>query len=101
MIYMCTGEYEMKRLDEAGRRQYERYGEIVRENLGGTHVVHLFNPDDIQTVFRLEGKFPMRKSHTALAKYRLQCPHLYNDGGLLPTFVFPLCIHTAHIYHIY
>ncbi|KAJ8909504.1 hypothetical protein NQ315_002450 [Exocentrus adspersus] len=36
-------------------------------------------------MFRCEGKYPLRRSHLALQKYRLDRPNIYNSGGLLPT----------------
>ncbi|CAH2014568.1 unnamed protein product [Acanthoscelides obtectus] len=36
-------------------------------------------------MFRHEGKYPQRRSHLALEKYRLDRPNVYNSGGLLPT----------------
>jgi ecdysteroid 25-hydroxylase CYP302A1 len=49
------------------------------------NIVWLFDPNDIQTMFSKEGSCPSRRSHLALEKYRVDRPHLYNNGGLLPT----------------
>lgn len=57
------------------------------EIVPGVNVVWLFKPEDIETMFRCEGKFPMRRSHLALEKYRLDRKDVYNNGGLLPTLV--------------
>ena len=36
---------------------YEEYGPVVREEVvPGTIIYHVFEPEDIQTVFRSEGK---------------------------------------------
>ena len=51
----------------------------------GVNIVWLFDPNDIQTMFSKEGSCPSRRSHLALEKYRVDRPHLYNNGGLLPT----------------
>ncbi|CAB4056274.1 DIB [Lepeophtheirus salmonis] len=36
-------------------------------------------------MFQYDGRCPARRSHLALEKYRKDRPHLYNEGGLLPT----------------
>ncbi|XP_046687303.1 LOW QUALITY PROTEIN: probable cytochrome P450 CYP44 [Homalodisca vitripennis] len=37
---------------------YETYGPIVREKIGSSTVVHVFDPDDARTIYRNEGKMP-------------------------------------------
>ena len=59
---------------------------MVKEKVfGGLTIVWLFHPDDIKTLFENEGKYPSRRSHLALEKYRKEKPEFYNNGGLLPT----------------
>ena len=59
---------------------------MVKEKVfGGLSIVWLFHPDDIKTLFENEGKYPSRRSHLALKKYRKEKPEFYNNGGLLPT----------------
>jgi ecdysteroid 25-hydroxylase CYP302A1 len=59
---------------------------VVKEKVfGGLSIVWLFHPDDIKTLFENEGKYPSRRSHLALKKYRKEKPEFYNNGGLLPT----------------
>jgi len=66
--------------------KYQQFGKLVRETfLGGRTVVWVFDPNDMETLFLNEMKFPSRRSHLALKKYRENRPHIYNDGGLLPT----------------
>lgn len=61
---------------------------MVREEIvPNVNIVWLFKPEDIETMFRCEGKYPQRRSHLALQKYRLDRPNVYNNGGLLPTLV--------------
>ncbi|XP_022918988.2 cytochrome P450 302a1, mitochondrial [Onthophagus taurus] len=84
--FPVIGRYKFDRLQRNGMEKYQRYGQIVREQIiPGINLVWLFNPDDIQTIFRNEGKYPQRRSHLALKKYRLDRPMVYNTGGLLPT----------------
>ena len=65
---------------------YISFISVVKEKvLGGLTIVWLFHPDDIKTLFENEGKYPSRRSHLALKKYRKEKPEFYNNGGLLPT----------------
>ena len=78
-----VGEYDMERLDEIGRLNYKRYGPIVRENVFGKfNIVHLFDPNDMQSLFRAEGRWPERRSHRALGQYRRERPEQYSSGGI-------------------
>lgn len=80
------GEYKFDRLHHNGLRKLKQYGSLVREDIvPGVPVVWVFKPEDIETVYRSEGRFPERRSHLALQKYRLDRPHIYSSGGLLPT----------------
>ena len=47
-------EYHLALLD-----MYRLYGPIVRENIGGTTIVHVFDPEDIKSVYNIEGKWPV------------------------------------------
>ncbi len=49
----------------------QEFGPIVRETvLPGTELVWLFDPDDIKTMYDIEGQTPQRRSHLALEHYR-------------------------------
>ncbi|CAH1104790.1 unnamed protein product [Psylliodes chrysocephalus] len=80
------GKYRFDELHYNGYKKYNSFGSLVREEIvPGVNVVWLFDPNDIETMFRHEGKYPQRRSHLALEKYRLDRPNVYNSGGLLPT----------------
>ncbi|XP_042223672.1 cytochrome P450 302a1, mitochondrial-like [Homarus americanus] len=80
------GQYTFSRLHHTGLLKLKQFGPIVRERLvGDVTLLLLFDPRDIETMYSTEGRYPMRRSHTALEKYRLDRPHMYNTGGLLPT----------------
>ncbi|XP_076269389.1 cytochrome P450 302a1, mitochondrial [Rhynchophorus ferrugineus] len=80
------GEYKFNRLQYNGFNNYKKYGPVVREEIvPNVNIVWLFDPNDIEVMFRCEGKYPQRRSHLALQKFRLDRPHVYNTGGLLPT----------------
>ena len=38
---------------------YCKYGPLVKENIGGKIIVHVFDPEDIKTVYSYEGKYPV------------------------------------------
>jgi ecdysteroid 22-hydroxylase len=81
------GEYKFDRLHWNGAKKLAQFGPAVREEIvKGTSIVWLFDPVDIENLFRnFEGKHPQRLSHLALQHYRLQRKEIYNTGGLLPT----------------
>ncbi|XP_015116287.1 cytochrome P450 302a1, mitochondrial [Diachasma alloeum] len=81
------GDYSFKKLHKTGAKKLSEYGPLVREEIvPGVHMVLVFKPDDIAEVFKSEvGRYPERRSHLALMKYRSDRKDLYNSGGLLPT----------------
>ncbi|XP_050306860.1 cytochrome P450 302a1, mitochondrial-like isoform X2 [Anthonomus grandis grandis] len=80
------GTYKFTELHHNGHKKYNKYGPVVKEEIvSGINIVWLFDPDDIEVMFRSEGKYPQRRSHLALEKFRLDRPNVYNSGGLLPT----------------
>ena len=38
---------------------YREYGPLVKEKIGAKEVVHVFDPEDIQRVYSVEGKWPV------------------------------------------
>nr|XP_053629407.1 cytochrome P450 302a1, mitochondrial-like isoform X1 [Cherax quadricarinatus] len=84
--FPLIGQYSFSRLHHTGLRKLRQFGPIVRERLlEGVTLLLLFDPRDIEVMYATEGRYPMRRSHLALEKYRLDNPHMYNTGGLLPT----------------
>lgn len=59
-VCVCVlGKHSFEKLHEAKRDNYNRYGPIYRERLG-RDIVQLFDPADIEAVFRNEGRQPQR-----------------------------------------
>ena len=86
MSITYVGDYNLDRLHRNGFKKLEKYGPVVREEIvPGVNIVWIFNPADIEKMFRSEGRYPERRSHLALQKYRQDRSHIYNTGGLLPT----------------
>ncbi|KAG8306073.1 hypothetical protein J6590_055978 [Homalodisca vitripennis] len=50
--------FDVLQYHEVLQRLYETYGPIVREKIGSSTVVHVFDPDDARTIYRNEGKMP-------------------------------------------
>lgn len=80
------GDMDLTRMHRNAKKLLDRYGTLVREVVVGDRVVvHVFDPRDMEHVFRHEGRYPARLSHRALLKYRRERPHMYNSGGLFPS----------------
>ncbi|XP_077540798.1 cytochrome P450 302a1, mitochondrial-like isoform X3 [Haemaphysalis longicornis] len=80
------GEMDLTRMHRNAQRLLDQYGPLVREVVVGDRVVvHVFDPRDMEHVFRNEGRFPARLSHRALLKYRRERPDVYGSGGLFPS----------------
>lgn len=68
---LFPGKYTFKQIYVTGSRMMKQYGPIVRDEIiPGRVIVRLFNPDDIATVFRNEGVYPVRVPLLALKRYR-------------------------------
>ncbi|XP_059062136.1 cytochrome P450 302a1, mitochondrial-like [Achroia grisella] len=78
------GDYDAEALDKNAWFNWTRYGGLVRE-VPGVNVLHVFEPDDIEAVFRQDDRYPARRSHVAMFHYRVNKPQVYNTGGLLST----------------
>ncbi|XP_050557099.1 cytochrome P450 302a1, mitochondrial [Spodoptera frugiperda] len=78
------GDYDVEKLDQNAWLNYRRYGSLVRET-PGVNVLHVYDPEDIETVFRQDHRFPARRSHIAMYHYRMNKPDVYKTGGLLST----------------
>lgn len=88
LLLLLLGHYHFDRLHHNGFKKLEKFGPVVREEIvPNVNIVWLFRPEDIQIMYQCEGKYPQRRSHLALEKYRLDKSDLYNTGGLLPTLV--------------
>ncbi|CAH2075253.1 unnamed protein product, partial [Iphiclides podalirius] len=79
-----VGEYNAEALDKNAWLNWRRYGGLVRE-VPGVKLLHIFEPDVIEAVFRQNDRYPARRSHVAMLHYRLNKPSVYNTGGLLST----------------
>ncbi|RWS31443.1 cytochrome P450-like protein 26 [Leptotrombidium deliense] len=81
---LFAGEYSIDRLHENGFYNLKTYGPLVREEVGSKRFLHVFDVHDMETVIRAESRYPYRRSHRALLKYRREKSDLYSSGGLFP-----------------
>jgi len=52
------GPFSSRTYHKALKNRYDKYGPVVRENLAGRKIIHIFEPEDAQIVFQNEGKMP-------------------------------------------
>lgn len=84
--FPLIGNWDTNKLHIAGALKLSEYGPLVREEISANlKLCHVFRAEDIEQVYKTEGRYPERRSHLAINHYRLTRPHLYNTGGLLPT----------------
>src|SRR2546422_473774 len=55
-----VGKYDAHRELEAAMSKYQQLGPIYRDDFGSVKTVCLHNPEDIEQMYRHEGKFPSR-----------------------------------------
>nr|QGQ60786.1 CYP44 [Eurytemora pacifica] len=53
------GQFNKTQYHEALKDMHLKYGPLVKENIGGKIVIHVFDPEDIKTVYGYEGKYPV------------------------------------------
>ena len=56
--YWLGNKYDRFRYQKVLLSLYKEYGPIVKENFGDRNLVHVFDPEDIKTVYAHEGKYP-------------------------------------------
>ncbi|XP_046960949.1 cytochrome P450 302a1, mitochondrial [Vanessa cardui] len=78
------GDYDAEALDNVALLNWRRYGGLVKE-VPGVRLLHIYEPELIEAVFRQKERYPARRSHVAMLHYRLSKPEIYNTGGLLST----------------
>ena len=76
------GPFSPETYDKALMQRYFKYGKIFKETIAGGTVVHLFDPEYIQTVYQHEGKIPhippLLETTQMYRKYRNMSPGLGN-----------------------
>lgn len=81
--YSRWGRYNLHQLHDASTDKYHRYGDLMKEEYQWRKpVVHAFNPEDFEVIFRSQGRCPVRPSNEFVCKYRTEHPLKYNSVGL-------------------
>ncbi|XP_077539311.1 ecdysone 20-monooxygenase-like [Haemaphysalis longicornis] len=81
--YSKWGRYNLYQLHDASTDKYHRYGDLMKEEYQWRKpVVHAFNPEDFQVIFRSQGRCPVRPPNEFVCKYRTEHPLKYNSVGL-------------------
>ena len=66
------GPYSFEKILDNRLTYEKKYGKIYREKLGQMDMVHVFDPSDIATMFRQEGKYPSRGKISSLEQTYLE-----------------------------
>lgn len=70
-------------MHEAHKDKYKRFGSILKEEYQrGKPIIHVFDPSDFETIFRNQGKYPIRPPNEFVRHYRLQNPGKYPNVGM-------------------
>lgn len=59
IFLLLLGIYKISQYDEMLRKLHEKYGPVVRQDIGTRTVIHAFDPDDVQIVLNADGKTPI------------------------------------------
>lgn len=83
-VSYILGTFDITRIDQATKIFHEKYGDIVRVSgiLGRPDMVILYDPDEIEKVFRREETMPYRPSMPSLNYYKhIYRKNFFGDGG--------------------
>lgn len=67
-----SGDFQIEHIDKVSKKLYQKYGKIVKVGglLGRPDMLFLFDPDEIEKVFRREDTLPLRPSMPSLNYYK-------------------------------
>nr|XP_037271866.1 probable cytochrome P450 49a1 [Rhipicephalus microplus] len=84
IYFPIVGRYNIRKQNEAAWDMYQRYGPVVGEQLPGRRVlVHLFNADDIRTLYQEEGRKPYRMGALPFKLYHMERKEYFANAGIL------------------
>lgn len=79
------GQYDINDLASIARTNKQKYGPIVRLKIHDKlTILSLFDPKDVEALFRQDDKYPSRRAFIGMKKYRTDRPDRYTDGGIVP-----------------
>jgi len=77
-----VGRYDLNKLHEAHLAKFHDYGPIVREEYQWNRpMIHIFDPHDFETVFRSQGRCPVRPPNEFVTALRSSKPEMYPNVG--------------------
>lgn len=77
------GRYDLNKLHEIYIEKYRTYGPIFREEYQRHRpIVHIFDPADFETVFKYQGRCPIRPPSEFVSCFRRSRPDRYPNVGL-------------------
>lgn len=78
-----VGKYNLFNLHDAMKEKHDKYGVIYKEEYQpGKAIVYLSDPADFETVFRAQGKCPMRPPNEFVRHYRQNRREKYPNVGM-------------------
>lgn len=69
LYFIFLGAFHGKTPPQIYEMCRQKYGDIYKERIFHFSFVHLFDPDDFETVFRADGKYPIREAFMTLTHY--------------------------------
>ena len=57
---LLPGKYSFERLYIAKKDRFKQFGKIHKEKIGPITLVQVYDPSDMEAVFRADGKLPLR-----------------------------------------
>jgi hypothetical protein len=81
--YRIVGKYDIYKLHDVLQQKFAEYGPIFKEEYQrGKAIVNIYSPEDIETVFRSQGKCPIRPANDFVIHYRMKNKDKYSSVGI-------------------
>ncbi|XP_054714948.1 probable cytochrome P450 301a1, mitochondrial [Uloborus diversus] len=82
VYFPILGRYDKLRMHLADRHKNQTYGDVVREKIGKFELVFSFNPKDMETLVKYEGRYPVRTELASIKVYRESRKQWYKTMGV-------------------
>lgn len=82
--FKFVGKYDIRLLHKSLIDKFNTFGPIYKEEFGRNKaIVYISDPKDIETVFRAQGKCPIRPNNEFVVHYRKQRKDRYSSVGIV------------------
>lgn len=82
--YKHIGKYDIRLIHKVLFEKFKKYGPIFKEEYQRNQpIVYISDPKDIETVFRSQGKCPLRPTNDFVIHYRNKNKHKYSSVGIV------------------